>query len=152
VTETTKGATEAMTRGNGADDAKAAAHAAAVRVDDGIVPVAWWLRLEAIVTIGVGLALWGTTGGSWLVLGLLLLAPDLAMVGYAAGPRIGAFAYDLSHNLALPGAAVAVGLVAGAPWLVFVGALVVVHVGIDRLLGYGLKYPSGFRDTHLQRV
>ena len=69
-----------------------------------------------------------------------------------ARPRIGALAYDLSHNLALPGAAVAVGLVAGSPWLVLVGALVVVHVGIDRLLGYGLKYPSGFRDTHLQRV
>ena len=152
MTRVTMRATAAMARGNRADGETMGAQASAVHVDGGIFPVAWWLRLEAIATLAVGLTLWDTAGGSWLVLGLLLLTPDLAMVGYAAGPRIGALAYDLAHNLALPGSAVAVGLITGTPWLVLVGALVVVHVGVDRLLGYGLKYPSGFRDTHLQRV
>lgn len=144
--------TMAAARGDDAGEQPTGADARAARVDGGRVPVAWWLRLEAIATLAVGLALWSIAGGSWLVLALLFLAPDLAMVGYAAGPRIGALAYDVFHNLALPGAVVAVGLIAGAPGLVLVGALVVVHVGADRLLGYGLKYPSGFRDTHLQRV
>ena len=152
MTRMAKRAAMATALGDDAGDQPAGADSPAEGVDDAIVPVAWWLRLEAIATLGVGLGLWGIAGGSWLVLALLFLAPDLAMVGYAAGPRIGALAYDAFHNLAIPGAAVAVGLIAGTPWLVLVGALFVVHVGSDRVLGYGLKYPSGFRDTHLQRV
>ena len=26
------------------------------------------------------------------------------------------------------------------------------HIGMDHALGYGLKYPTAFGDTHLQRV
>jgi Domain of unknown function (DUF4260) len=33
-----------------------------------------------------------------------------------------------------------------------VGLIWLAHIGIDRVLGYGLKYPTGFKDTHLSRV
>ena len=26
------------------------------------------------------------------------------------------------------------------------------HTGMDRAVGYGLKYPTGFSDTHLGRI
>jgi hypothetical protein len=120
--------------------------------DEGVLPVALWLRLEGLAMLGLGVVLWGATGGHWLVFALALLVPDVGIVGYLAGPRWGAFAYDLTHNLALPVVAVAIGIALAASWLVLVGALLIAHAGMDRAIGYGLKYASGFRDTHLQRV
>jgi hypothetical protein len=26
------------------------------------------------------------------------------------------------------------------------------HISMDRTVGYGLKYPTSFKDTHLERV
>jgi uncharacterized protein DUF4260 len=74
------------------------------------------------------------------------------MVAYAAGPRVGAAAYDLVHTYALPVVLGVVGVVANADAAVAVALIWVTHIGVDRAIGYGLKYPSGFKDTHLQRV
>ena len=87
----------------------------------------------------------------WLYL-LLVLAPDLSMLGYLAGPRVGAIAYNTAHTFALPVALGAVGVLADAGDLVAVTLIWIAHIGVDRALGYGLKYPSSFKDTHLQRV
>jgi hypothetical protein len=40
----------------------------------------------------------------------------------------------------------------GAGTLGAVAALWALHIGVDRALGYGLKYPTAFADTHLGRV
>ena len=87
----------------------------------------------------------------WLYL-LLVLAPDLSMVGYAAGVRVGAAAYDAVHTYAVPVTLAAVGVVADAGGLVAVALIWIAHIGADRAVGYGLKYPTRFQDTHLQRV
>ena len=89
---------------------------------------------------------------AWWLYPLLALAPDLAMVGYAAGARAGALAYDLVHAYVLPVTLGAAGVVADANGLVGLALIWLAHIGADRLLGYGLKYPTGFKDTHLQRV
>lgn len=120
--------------------------------DEGVLPIAWWLRLEGLAMLALGVVLWGVTGGDWVVFALALLVPDAGMVGYLVGPRWGAFVYDLTHNLVLPVIAVAVGIALAASWLILLGAVLIAHAGIDRAIGYGLKYASGFRDTHLQRV
>jgi Domain of unknown function (DUF4260) len=74
------------------------------------------------------------------------------MLGYLAGPRVGAALYNLVHALPLPVLLGATGLLGDAPWLV-VGALIwLAHIGMDRTVGYGLKYPTGAKDTHLGRV
>jgi hypothetical protein len=87
----------------------------------------------------------------WLFL-LLVLAPDLSIAGYAAGVRIGALVYDVAHTYVLPVALSVVGVVTNAEDAVAVGLIWLTHIGVDRAVGYGLKYPTGFKDTHLQRV
>jgi len=88
----------------------------------------------------------------WWLLVALVLVPDLSMVGYLAGPTVGAIAYDVAHTYALPVVLVAVGLIVDAETAIQLGLIWLAHIGVDRAVGYGLKYPTGFKDTHLQRV
>ena len=109
-----------------------------------------WQRLE-----GAGLALGGlliaffaAPGWGALVWIGLLVAPDLAMLGYLAGPRIGAHVYNCAHIYALPLLLTVLGVALGSTALIAAGGLWLAHVGADRALGLGLKLPGGFRDTH----
>jgi Domain of unknown function (DUF4260) len=87
----------------------------------------------------------------WLYL-LLALAPDLSMLGYLGGPRVGAAVYDTAHTYVLPVVVAALGVVFDVGNLTAVGLVWIAHIGVDRAVGYGLKYPTDFKDTHLQRV
>ena len=89
---------------------------------------------------------------AWWLYVVLALAPDLSMLGYAAGTRVGALAYNTVHTYALPVTFAAAGELAGAGGLVAVNLIWIAHIGADRALGYGLKYPTDFKDTHLQRL
>ncbi len=110
------------------------------------------LRLEGAAVLAGSLAMYFDEGFGWVALLVLALAPDLAMIAYAAGPTGGAFVYDLAHTEALPIALGVVGLLASEALAVQLALIWLVHIGVDRLLGYGFKYPTAFRDTHLQRV
>ena len=110
------------------------------------------LHLEGAVVAIAALVLYFWAGHPWWLLLVLALAPDLAMAAYAAGPRIGAAAYDVVHTYALPVGIGAAGVVADSDAAVAVALIWLTHIGVDRAIGYGLKYPSGFKDTHLQRV
>jgi hypothetical protein len=110
------------------------------------------LRLEGLAVAAGAVALYFDAGYGWLLLVLLALAPDLSAVGYVGGPRVGALAYDVAHTYALPIALGVGGVLAGSDPAIQVALIWTTHIGVDRLLGYGLKYPTGFRDTHLQRV
>ncbi|MFO0685884.1 MAG: DUF4260 domain-containing protein [Sandaracinus sp.] len=77
------------------------------------------------------------------------LAPDLAFLGYLAGPRLGAIAYNTTHSTLGYAGLAALGVVLGAPTLLALALIGVAHVGFDRMLGYGLKYGSAFGHTHL---
>jgi hypothetical protein len=83
----------------------------------------------------------------WLV--ALGLAPDLSMLGYLAGPRLGSHGYNLFHTYTLPLALGGVGLWMDVPVAILIAAIWIGHIGADRLFGYGLKFESGFKDTHL---
>lgn len=74
------------------------------------------------------------------------------MLGYLRDPRLGAFTYNVVHNWALGLAVLGIGVWSGMAWVVLVGAILVAHVGMDRVLGYGLKLPIAFQDTHLGRI
>jgi len=82
----------------------------------------------------------------------LLLVPDLSAIGYLRCPRLGAFTYNVAHNWALGLAVLGVGLVTASAPIAIAGAVLIAHVGIDRALGYGLKLPTSFQDTHLGRI
>jgi len=110
------------------------------------------LRAEGLAVAVAAIALYFHADYPWWLLVALALAPDLSMVGYLAGPTIGAAAYDAAHTYALPIVLAAVGVVADAEIAIQLGLIWFTHIGVDRAIGYGLKYPSGFKDTHLQRV
>ena len=110
------------------------------------------LRLEAIALFVTGVLAYLQLNGHALWLLPLLLAPDVSMVGYLGGPRTGAMTYNLAHNLATALVVLGVGWFAAVAPLALAGAILVAHVGMDRSLGYGLKLPTDFRDTHLGRI
>jgi hypothetical protein len=110
------------------------------------------LRLEGAAVLGASVALYAHGGWSWLAYLLLLLAPDLSILGYLAGARAGMVAYDAAHFTAFPLALGTAGVLAGSDLPVQLALIWLGHIGIDRALGYGLKYPTAFGDTHLQRV
>jgi hypothetical protein len=114
--------------------------------------VAMILRAEQVAMFATGVVVWLANGGPPLLLIPAWLAVDLSIVGYLAGPRIGALTYNVAHNLVGPLALVGLGWWTDIGWLILVGAALLTHVGLDRTLGYGLKLPSDFRDTHLGRI
>jgi Domain of unknown function (DUF4260) len=110
------------------------------------------LRVEGGVLLATGATFYWVNGGSWVLFALLILAPDISMLGYLFGPKVGAATYNLFHTYALPATLATFGVLAGSPLAVSVALVWFAHIGMDRLVGYGLKYTSGFKDTHLNRV
>ena len=111
-----------------------------------------WLRIEGLVAFGAGLGLYAMSGGNWLLLVPLLLVPDLSAAGYLLGRSVGTFTYNLLHTWA-PGLIVlGLSVALAAPALQIVAAILLAHVGMDRAVGYGLKLPTSFQDTHLGRM
>jgi Domain of unknown function (DUF4260) len=110
------------------------------------------LRLEGAALLAVAAFLYARSDASWLLFALLLLAPDVGMVGYLRGSRAGAVLYNLFHTSLLPAGLAVVGVIAESRAAVAVALIWLAHIGMDRALGFGLKYPTEFRDTHLGRV
>ncbi len=109
-------------------------------------------RLEGGVLLVLSLVIYWKLAGPWLWYILLILTPDLFMLGYLGGTRLGAAVYNLGHTWLLPGVLAAVGIIGGASFAVDVAVIWLGHIGGDRLLGYGLKLPTGFQETHLGRI
>ncbi len=112
-----------------------------------------WQRLEGagIALVALFLAAFSSPGWEWWLWLVVLLLPDISMLGYVAGPKPGAALYNLGHLYALPLLVVMAGVAMGSPGLIAGGALWLAHIGIDRALGLGLKGAS-FKDTHLGRI
>jgi hypothetical protein len=89
---------------------------------------------------------------SWLWFALLFLVPDISMLGYLTGVKRGAAIYNLFHTYTIPLLAYVgcwLSSQTSSCWLLLIW---VSHIGFDRLMGYGLKYETAFKETHLQRV
>jgi hypothetical protein len=109
-------------------------------------------RLEGLVLLVAALVLYAQLGQSWWLFLILLLVPDLFMLGYLAGPRMGAALYNLGHLLVWPVLLIGIGFLLANSLLMGLGAIWLAHLGLDRVLGYGFKLPTGFKDTHLGRI
>jgi hypothetical protein len=96
--------------------------------------------------------LYAVWGGSWLVFVLLFLVPDLSFLAYLANSRTGAIVYNAAHSYMAPVALLTVGFALEWPLLLSIAMIWLAHIGIDRALGYGLKYAAGFGFTHLGRI
>jgi uncharacterized protein DUF4260 len=104
-------------------------------------------RLEGLVALGAGIAAYVWLGQSWILFAVLFLVPDLAMLGYLRSTRFGGLAYNLVHTYVAPAVLALLGLAVG-PLAYALAAIWVAHIGLDRMLGYGLKLDS-FEQTHL---
>lgn len=111
-----------------------------------------YLRVEGLAVLVAASAAYFAVldGPAWLFV-VLLLAPDVSMLGYLGGPRLGAATYNLVHIYVGPLGLGGLGLVAVVPLAVELAPIWAVHIGLDRALGYGLKLESGFGDTHLSQ-
>lgn len=110
------------------------------------------LRLEGAALLGLAVLAFAHEGASWWLFAILFLAPDLSMLAYLSGPRIGAVGYNMAHTTLGGAGLAAIGLLVQAPLAVALAAIWLAHIGLDRLLGFGLKYETGFADTHLGRL
>jgi len=110
------------------------------------------LRLEGVAIALGAMAAYAMTSGDWKTFALLFLVPDLSFIAFLFGPRFGAAAYNALHATLGPLALGAAALVAHQPFALSLALIWIAHVGFDRALGYGLKYGTGFRDTHLGRI
>jgi hypothetical protein len=126
------------------------------------------LHLDGVALLAGAVLAYALAGGSWWLFLALLLAPDLFMLGYLGGPRVGAAVYNAGHSLLWPavligtavlsGGAEAIEPAAGAARaggpsvLLSVGIIWAAHIGMDRAFGFGYKYPTAFSDTDIGRA
>jgi hypothetical protein len=117
----------------------------------GIAPksVTRTLRMEGLATLAAVVAAYWFLGGNWWLFALLLLAPDLAFFGYAAGDKTGAKIYNLAHTYTVPAVLGAVGWFSGTHLALEIALIWAAHIAMDRAIGYGLKYPGHDGHTHL---
>jgi hypothetical protein len=110
------------------------------------------LRLEGLTVLIAAVLLYAHQDYGWLLFALLLLAPDLAIIPYAVNQRLGRIIYNLAHTYTLPLLLALAGLLLPHSLALQLSLIWFAHIGMDRTVGYGLKYPDSFKETHLQRV
>ena len=111
-----------------------------------------WLRLEGLAIFVASVVVYEWQLGSWGRFAALFLAPDVSMVAYLGGPALGARVYNLAHNYVGPVFLAVYGVHVGRSDIVPYALIWTAHIGLDRLLGFGLKYPTDFRDTDMGRL
>lgn len=110
------------------------------------------LKVEQLaISVGCYLATLQLGYPWWLFFALLLL-PDLSMVGYAISDRFGAIVYNFFHHQGVALLLLAIGWYGSLSYLTLTGLILFGHSAMDRALGYGLKYATGFQDTHLGKI
>ena len=87
----------------------------------------------------------------WLWLPLFL-SPDVSMLGYMVNSRVGAWCYNIAHHKAVAAICIGIGFFFHFPVWLFIGILLWGHSSMDRMMGYGLKYPDSFQHTHLGAI
>ncbi|HLR69101.1 MAG TPA: DUF4260 domain-containing protein [Virgibacillus sp.] len=111
-----------------------------------------FLHLEGLFVLLISVYFYSENQFSWLLFILLLFSPDLSMLGYLVNNRTGSICYNLFHTYILAIILIMVAVISSLEWILALGLILSAHIGLNRPLGYGLKYPSEFKDTHFNRV
>lgn len=110
------------------------------------------IQSESLALLIAIVALYASGEGSWWLFAALFFVPDVGMLGYLRNEQIGAWGYNLVHTYSSPLVLLGLSLLLAVPIMTHIGLIWMAHIALDRTLGYGLKYRTGFKDTHLQRV
>jgi len=108
-----------------------------------------WLRLDGLVLLVASIFLFANQHQKWWIYPALLLAPDIFMLGYLKNTKIGALLYNIGHSYVTPSFVIFSGWYLHHSIAIAVGIIWLGHIGMDRFFGYGLKYGSDFKHTHL---
>jgi hypothetical protein len=112
-------------------------------------PITVLLRLEGLAVGVISAVLYARSGASWWLFAALWLAPDLSILGYFAGPCRGSRIYNAAHTYTIPVTLAVCALLFHANAVLPLAVIWVNHIGVDRMMGYGLKFSNGFDWTHL---
>jgi len=113
--------------------------------------VKWLLHLEGLCVLLLALSAYATIDASWMLFIVCFFVPDISLLGYLVSPTLGAANYNIAHTYTLAFALIATGLFA-YPVALPLGIILAAHIGMDRMLGFGLKYEKKFSETHLQKI
>ncbi len=111
-----------------------------------------YLRLEGLAIFLGSILFYAEFGFGWLMFAGLLLIVDLSMLGYVSSPKLGAHIYNIGHSLTLPLVLLIYSYTHGLPLLASWALIWAAHIGMDRALGYGLKFSDSFQHTHLGTI
>ncbi len=111
-----------------------------------------FLHLEGLALLIGVLVLYGNQHFSWWAFALFLLAPDISAVFYGINHEIGSVAYNLVHTTMFPLALALFSGLSGNALGLQIALIWLAHIGMDRAVGYGFKYPTHFKDTHFSRI
>jgi Domain of unknown function (DUF4260) len=109
----------------------------------------WVLRAEGAMVLAGAAYAYSQMHASWLLFAALFLVPDIAMLGYLMNKRIGAIVYNIGHTYILPVSVFVLGWMFETSYVSAIALIWIGHIGFDRMLGYGLKYATGFKINHL---
>jgi len=110
------------------------------------------LKLEELAQFVFGIYLFSNLDFEWWWFLVLILLPDMSMIGYALGNKIGAYSYNLFHHKAVAISVYLLGIYLDNSMVELAGVILFAHSAMDRMLGYGLKYTTSFTDTHLGKI
>ncbi len=110
------------------------------------------LKVEELMMFVLGIFMFGLLGYQWWWFLVLILLPDIGMLGYIFSNKIGAITYNLFHHKGLAILLYFLGMYFSSPIIQLAGIILFSHASLDRVLGYGLKYDKGFKYTHLGEI
>jgi hypothetical protein len=112
----------------------------------------WVIRLEALFVFIFSLYCYFLFGGNWLLFFAIWIIPDIGMIGFLKNKKLGAICYNITHTYLFSISFIIAGYFLNHDLLLALGFIFTNHIGLDRFLGFGLKYSSGFKDTHIQHL
>lgn len=107
------------------------------------------IRLEELTKLAAAVYFSWELGFSPLVFILLLMVPDISMIGYVVNNRWGAYIYNLAHHKTVGITLIVGGYIMQDNRVIFAGLIVLGHSSLDRMFGFGLKHIDNFKHTHL---
>src|SRR5690606_14206311 len=110
------------------------------------------VKLESVALFLLSVYLFTLLNFAWWWFPVCLLLPDLSMIGYLFGTKNGAIVYNFFHHQLLAILLYLIGIYLENEIIQFIGIILFAHSTVDRIFGYGLKYFSGFQDTHLGKI
>ena len=110
------------------------------------------IKLEELGLFILGIYFFSQMEYAWWWFLVLILVPDLSMMGYVFGDKVGALCYNIAHHRGIAIVLYLFGIYCSNAETQLAGAILFSHSAMDRMLGYGLKYQTGFKYTHLGEI